>query len=68
MKPAQVALVWPLAWGDDIVPIPGTKRINYLEENDAAGAIALTNDQLKALDTSASPVGDRYADKFPLNR
>ncbi|HEX7404675.1 MAG TPA: aldo/keto reductase [Candidatus Nanopelagicaceae bacterium] len=68
VKPGQVALAWLLAQGEDIAPIPGTKRINYLEENVAAAAIKLTQDQLKTLDGLAAPVGDRYADMSPLNR
>jgi len=67
-KPGQVALAWLLAKGDDIVPIPGTKRVAYLEENVAADAIELSADQLAALDAVAAPVGDRYADMSPLNR
>lgn len=68
VKPGQVALAWLLAQGEDIAPIPGTKRISYLEENIAADAIELTQDQLKALDALSLPVGDRYADMSPLNR
>src|ERR1700712_5156898 len=67
-KPGQVALAWLLAQGDYIAPIPGTKRIAYLEENVAADALVLSDDQLAALDAVAAPVGDRYADMSPLNR
>ncbi|MET4780151.1 aldo/keto reductase [Glaciihabitans sp. UYNi722] len=67
-KPGQVALAWLLAQGDDIVPIPGTKRVGYLEENVAAEALELSVDQLAALDAVAAPVGDRYADMSPLNK
>lgn len=67
-KPGQVALAWLLAQGDDIAPIPGTKRVAYLEENAAADAIELSADQLAALDKVAAPVGDRYADMSPVNR
>ncbi|GAB3606338.1 aldo/keto reductase [Conyzicola nivalis] len=67
-KPGQVALAWLLAQGDDIVPIPGTKRVSYLEENVAADAIELSADQLATLDALTAPVGDRYADMSPLNR
>ncbi|CAN5470431.1 aldo/keto reductase [soil metagenome] len=67
-KPGQVALAWLLAQGDDIAPIPGTKRIPYLEENVAADALVLSDGQLAALDAVAAPVGDRYADMSPLNR
>jgi len=67
-KPGQVALAWLLAQGDDIAPIPGTKRIPYLEENVAANALELSADQLATLDAVATPVGDRYADMSPLNR
>jgi aryl-alcohol dehydrogenase-like predicted oxidoreductase len=66
--PAQVALAWLLAQGDDIVPIPGTKRIQYLEENVAADAVVLSPEQLAALGALNAPVGDRYADMSPLDR
>jgi aryl-alcohol dehydrogenase-like predicted oxidoreductase len=67
-RPGQVALAWLLAQGDDIVPIPGTKRVSYLEENVAADDIELTTAQLEALTELNAPVGDRYADMTPLNR
>ncbi|HEY3406789.1 MAG TPA: aldo/keto reductase [Propionicimonas sp.] len=67
-KPGQVALAWLLAQGDDIAPIPGTKRVTYLEENVAAAGLVLTRDQLFALDDIGEAVGDRYADMSPLNR
>ena len=67
-KPGQVALAWLLAKGEDIVPIPGTKRVAYLEENAASDAIELTVGQVEALDAVAAPVGDRYADMSPLGR
>jgi aryl-alcohol dehydrogenase-like predicted oxidoreductase len=67
-KPGQVALAWLLAQGDDIAPIPGTKRIPYLEENVAADALVLSPAQLETLNTLQAPVGDRYADMTPLNR
>jgi aryl-alcohol dehydrogenase-like predicted oxidoreductase len=59
--PAQIALAWVLAQGDDIVPIPGTTNRARLEENAAATAIALTADELKELAALASTVvGTRY--------
>ena len=67
-KPGQVALAWLLAQGDDIVPIPGTKRVSYLEENVAADALELSATQLAALDAVAAPVGERYADMSTVNR
>ena len=67
-KPGQVALAWLLAQGDDIAPIPGTKRVSRVEENAAADAIVLSADQLAALGAIDAPVGDRYADMSPLNR
>jgi aryl-alcohol dehydrogenase-like predicted oxidoreductase len=67
-KPGQVALAWLLAQGDDLAPIPGTKRVSYLEENVAADAIELSPAQLATLDGLSAPVGDRYADMTPLNR
>ena len=63
-----VALAWLLAQGDDIVPIPGTKRVPYLEENVAADEVSLTPAQLAALGSLSAPVGDRYADMTPLGR
>jgi aryl-alcohol dehydrogenase-like predicted oxidoreductase len=61
--PAQVALAWVLAQGNDIVPIPGTKKRKYLEENAAAIELRLTPAQLAALDavfTLNAAAGDRY--------
>jgi aryl-alcohol dehydrogenase-like predicted oxidoreductase len=66
--PAQVALAWLLAQGDDIVPIPGTKRVVRLEENAAAVAIVLTADQVARLSAIRPPVGDRYADMSRIGR
>ena len=63
VKPGQLALAWVLAQGDDVVPIPGTKRRSYLEENAAAAAVELTADDLARLDAIAPPgvaVGGRY--------
>jgi len=67
-KPGQVALAWLLAQGDDIAPIPGTKRIEYLEENVAADALVLSPAQLATLSALPAAAGDRYADMTPLNR
>ena len=58
----QLALAWLLAQGDDIVPIPGTKRVSYLEENAAADAVTLSPEHLATLDALDAPAGDRYAD------
>jgi aryl-alcohol dehydrogenase-like predicted oxidoreductase len=66
--PAQVALAWLLAQGDDVAPIPGTKRVSRVEENAAADDVELTADQLARLGAIPPPVGDRYADMSPLNR
>lgn len=65
---SQVALAWLFTRGNEIVPIPGTKHINYLEENIAAGTIELTQTHLELLNALPSPIGDRYADMTPLNR
>lgn len=62
--PVQLALAWLLHHGDDVVPIPGTKRVTYLEENAAAAGIVLTADQLEALD-AALPVGVAAGDRYP---
>ncbi|MFJ8010293.1 aldo/keto reductase [Streptomyces fagopyri] len=59
----QLALAWVLAQGDDVIAIPGTKRVPYLEENLAASEVTLSADDLTALDEIAphgSTVGDRY--------
>jgi aryl-alcohol dehydrogenase-like predicted oxidoreductase len=64
-KPGQIALAWLLHKGGDIVPIPGTKRRKYLEENIAAEAIQLDPTQMKTLDDALAPgkvSGKRYAD------
>jgi aryl-alcohol dehydrogenase-like predicted oxidoreductase len=66
--PAQVALAWLLAQGDDIVPIPGTKRVSRLEENAAAATLELTAEQLARLAAITPPAGDRYPDMTPINR
>jgi aryl-alcohol dehydrogenase-like predicted oxidoreductase len=66
--PAQVALAWLLAQGDDIAAIPGTKRVARLEENAAADGLELTADQLARLAAIEAPVGDRYADMTTVNR
>ena len=62
--PAQIALAWLLHKGDDIVPIPGTKRRQYLEENLGAVDVRLTREELATLDTALAPErvsGPRYA-------
>lgn len=67
----QLALAWLLAQGDDIVPIPGTKRRKYLEENVAAAEITLTQAELDRINEVAPKnvaAGDRYADMSSVNR
>jgi aryl-alcohol dehydrogenase-like predicted oxidoreductase len=67
--PGQVALAWVLAQGDDMIPIPGTKRINYLEENVAAAAITLSPEDLARLSAlSGRTTGPRTADPGWINR
>ena len=68
VKPGQVALAWLLAQGDNIAPIPGTKRIAYLEENVAADAVELEAHHLATLDNVGTAKGDRYADMSGINR
>jgi len=59
--PAQLALAWVLARGDDLVPIPGTKRRKYLEENAAAVDVELTRDDLQRIEAELpAAAGDRY--------
>lgn len=64
----QVALAWLLAKGDDIVPIPGTKRLPYLEENVAADGVTLSDEQVAQLDALSAPQGDRYPDMSTVDK
>jgi aryl-alcohol dehydrogenase-like predicted oxidoreductase len=65
---AQLSLAWVLAQGDDIVPIPGTKRRTYLEENAAAVDVVLTQEDLAVLDAVGTAVaGERYPDMSQVN-
>jgi aryl-alcohol dehydrogenase-like predicted oxidoreductase len=69
--PGQLALAWVLAQGDDVVPIPGTKRRAYLQQNAEAAEIELSTDDLAALDEAApvgAAAGDRYPDMTPIGR
>jgi aryl-alcohol dehydrogenase-like predicted oxidoreductase len=58
--PAQVALAWLLAQGDDVAPIPGTKRVSRVEENTAADAIELSAEQLQRLNELTPAAGERH--------
>ncbi len=58
--PAQVALAWLLAQGDDIAPIPGTKRVARVEENTAADGIELSGEQLQRLNDLTPAAGERH--------
>ena len=63
VKPGQLALAWVMAKGDDVVAIPGTKRVSYLEENVAAASLTLTDDDVARLEKIAPPgvaAGERY--------
>jgi aryl-alcohol dehydrogenase-like predicted oxidoreductase len=69
--PGQLALAWVLHRGADVVPIPGTKRRTYLEQNVAATEIELSEEDLRRLDDAApagATAGDRYADMSPIGR
>ena len=67
--PGQLALAWVLSRGDDVVPIPGTKRRTYLEENIAAAGIELSDQDVAWLEEHVGPpAGDRYADMTPIDR
>ena len=71
VKMAQIALAWVLAQGDDIAPIPGTKRRAYLEENVEAVELPLSPEDLERLEEAAPPdaaAGSRYADMSSVNR
>ncbi|SDN98694.1 Aldo/keto reductase family protein [Klenkia soli] len=58
--PAQVALAWLLAQGEDVAPIPGTRRVARVEENTAADGVVLTADQLARLDALTPATGERH--------
>jgi aryl-alcohol dehydrogenase-like predicted oxidoreductase len=65
--PAQIALAWLLHKGDDIVPIPGTKRRRYLEENVAAADVRLSPAEMEQLDAALRPevvAGPRYGESM----
>ena len=71
VTPGQLALAWLLHRGDDVVPIPGTKRREYLEENAAASEIELSADELERIDEAAPAgvtAGDRYPDMSSIDR
>lgn len=71
VTPAQLALAWLLAQGDDIVPIPGTARVEHLEQNAAAVSLELSRDELASIGEAFPPgaaAGDRYADMSLVNR
>jgi aryl-alcohol dehydrogenase-like predicted oxidoreductase len=62
--PSQLALAWVLAQGEDIVPIPGTKRIRYLDENMGAAAVRLTPAELAGI-AAALPAGQAAGERYP---
>jgi aryl-alcohol dehydrogenase-like predicted oxidoreductase len=69
--PAQLALAWVLSRGDEVVPIPGTKRRTYVEQNAGAIDVELTDDDLARLDAAFPPgvaAGDRYASMAAIDR
>ncbi|HEX7083168.1 MAG TPA: aldo/keto reductase [Gaiellaceae bacterium] len=71
VTPGQLALAWVLAQGDDVVPIPGTKRVRYLEENVAAVDVELTADDLARLEEAfpkGATAGERYPDMSTIDR
>ncbi len=71
VEPSQLALAWLLHQGNDLVPIPGTKRRKYLEENAAATGVELTDEDLARIDEAAPKgvaAGDRYPDMSSVNR
>ncbi|HMY26238.1 MAG TPA: aldo/keto reductase [Solirubrobacterales bacterium] len=67
VSPAQMAIAWVLAQGDDFVPIPGTKKVSRLEENAAAAEVSLSDEELASLDALPRPQGDRYANMASID-
>ena len=71
VTPGQLALAWVLAQGDDVVPIPGTKRVRYLQENVAAAFVELTDEDLAELQQALpadAVVGERYPDMSSIDQ
>ena len=71
VTPSQLALAWVLHRGDDVVPIPGTKHVKYLEENAGALQVRLSEDELRRIDEIAPKgvaAGERYPDMSTVNR
>ena len=71
VTPGQLALAWVLARGDDIVPIPGTKHVKYLEENAAAASVELSEDEIARLDDVlpvGAATGTRYENMSTVHR
>lgn len=66
LTPSQLALAWVLAQGDDVVPIPGTKKRAYLEENMAAASVTLTREELARIDAIA-PSGAAAGGRYPAH-
>lgn len=71
--PSQLAIAWVLAQGEDIITIPGTKRVTYLEENIASENVKLTSEDLKSIEAimpAGIVSGNRYPETFmnSLNR
>ena len=64
MTPGQLALAWVLSRGQDVVPIPGTKRLKYLEENAAAASIVLTPEDVRRID-EVFPAGAAAGERYP---
>jgi aryl-alcohol dehydrogenase-like predicted oxidoreductase len=64
VKPGQLALAWVMAQGEDVVPIPGTKRREYLEENVAAADVELSDEDLRRID-EAVPAGAAAGERYP---
>ena len=62
--PSQLALAWVLAQGSDIVPIPGTKRVKYLDENLGAVTVQLTPEELRRID-DVLPPGSASGERYP---
>ena len=70
ISPAQLALAWVMVQGEDVVPIPGTRKIHRLEENAAAAKITFTAEELASINAAApigATAGDRYADMSNVN-
>jgi len=65
ITPGQLSLAWVIAQGEDFIPIPGTKRVKYLEENAKAADVKLTEEEVKEIRAEIEKVGGGFGERYP---